>query len=352
MPSELQVMSWLNNNFVDSYLPQFRALGVRVASDFALVTAEDLTAMQMAPIDSRRVLAAAKADFPPAPLPAVAASALPTATPPPEPSSHPLPYTPFLKALDATNTNVGESNWLDLAVPPLPVEAKSISISPVLGVKSLVAKGWLKDVTGAVCDDSEEVSIVSACNFALLPYDRDKNEDGLHAVLTPYTNLSKALLGISVARNAHDASTVGAKRPDAVGIFDGSVVIWRQEEKSDADAMETACGELTENMKKWSVDFYGPLFWVLGFAVADSLVRVFQLQRLGSDGVGKKIVRRLNLNSVNDRVELLKVHACYSRYLRKRRNDGDFNEKVCRLAPLIKHARQDGKTSQSWTTAY
>lgn len=89
MSSDLQLQeltAWLAKNFVDSYLSQFQTLGVRIASDLALITADDLSAMQMPPIHCRRVLASAKADFPPAPLPPpamvpVAASAvLPSAS--------------------------------------------------------------------------------------------------------------------------------------------------------------------------------------------------------------------------------------------------------------------------------
>lgn len=64
-----ELRSWLAKNFVEAYLPSLQSLGVKVASDLALITAEDLRSLKMPPIDVRRVLSSAFVDFPPAALP-------------------------------------------------------------------------------------------------------------------------------------------------------------------------------------------------------------------------------------------------------------------------------------------
>lgn len=64
-----ELRSWLAKNFVEAYLPSLQSLGVKVTSDLALITAEDLHSLKMPPIDVRRFLSSAFVDFPPAALP-------------------------------------------------------------------------------------------------------------------------------------------------------------------------------------------------------------------------------------------------------------------------------------------
>lgn len=66
-------------------------------------------------------------------------------------------------------------------------------------------------------------------------------------------------------------------------------------------------------MKRWNADFYAPLTWLPGFAIADPRVQVFQLRR----GVGgyNMLLCSMNLAKARDRAKFPGVRASCVRYL-------------------------------------